>query len=164
MRKPKFMVMAVLCVAMLAGCQSKEPVETKDVSYELTFRNDTGVDISTLCLRPAVDNYKWTANLLQEEVWKNGNDVPIELTGKIPVTDKGWEVKVTFANGEDKDAEHIWEGVQIADDAEISFTMKDAATLADDKPDEENDTKEDIEDEIEDIEDIDTEEVSTKVE
>ena len=124
MKKLGFMVMAVLCAVGFTACGSKEPVETKEVSYELTFSNDTGADISELCLRPAIDNYSWTENLLQEELWKDGYEVPIELTGSIPVTEDGWEVKVIFA-GKEKE-EHTWKDVQIANDAKISFTMKEA--------------------------------------
>lgn len=167
MKKLGFMVMAVLCAVAFTACSNKGPVETKEVSYELTFSNDTGKDISQLCLRPAVDNYRWTENLLQEELWKDGYEVPIELTGSVPVTEDGWEVKVTFVGDkEDEKQEHVWKDVQIANNAKISFTMKEAVALSDDEAEKSDDTKEEtaIYNTEDKAEDIDKEEASAEKE
>ncbi|MBM6829536.1 hypothetical protein H9X85_07950 [Anaerotignum lactatifermentans] len=130
MRKFLLCLMTAVCLLGFSACGgSEQETEEVEISYSMTFVNDTGHDITSLQLRPTED-YDWTDNMLTEEVWQNGYEVPVSLSGMAPVTENGWQVKVVF----DEDVEHIWENVELGDGAAIEFTLEESdETAADDQ-------------------------------
>lgn len=121
MRKFWLCLMMVGCLLGFSACGGSEPeTEEVEISYSMTFVNDTGHDITSLQLRPT-EEYDWTDNMLSEEVWQSGYEVPVSLTGMAPVTENGWQIKVVFAEG----VEHIWENVELGDGVAINFALED---------------------------------------
>lgn len=118
MKKIAICLMMLFCMMGFSACGAKDAAEEVEISYTMTFINETGHDITSLQLRPTAD-YDWTENMLSEDVWQDGYEVPVSLSGKVPVTESGWEVKVTFAEG----AEHTWENITMEDGAEITFAL-----------------------------------------
>lgn len=119
MKKKSALFLALVCsLGILSGC-GKEPVPQQEVSYNMTFVNETGQDVSALKIRPT-EEYDWTNNLLQKDIWKTGYEVPVSLNGQVPVTENGWQVQMTFTNG----SENIWEDVTLKDADKITFSME----------------------------------------
>lgn len=88
MRKKLVLVLTLMCaVAAFAGC-GKEEVPQQEVSYNMTFINETGEGASALKIRPT-DEDDWTDNMLKESEWKNGFSVPVTLNGMVPVVENG---------------------------------------------------------------------------
>lgn len=124
MKKKSALFLALVCsLGVLSGC-GKESVPQQEVSYNMTFVNETGQDVSALKIRPTED-YDWTNNLLQKDIWKTGYEVPVSLNGQVPITENGWQVQMTFTNG----SENIWEDVTLKDADKITFTMESGQSL-----------------------------------
>lgn len=120
MRKKLVLVLTLMCaVAAFAGC-GKEEVPQQEVSYNMTFINETGEGASALKIRPTEDD-DWTDNMLKESEWKNGFSVPVTLNGMVPVVENGWQVQMTFTDG----TEQVWENVVLEDGDTITFTLED---------------------------------------
>lgn len=127
MRKFWLCLMMVGCLLGFSACGGSDTeTEEVEISYSMTFVNDTGHDITSLQLRPT-EEYDWTDNMLSEDVWQNGYEVPVSLSGMAPVTESGWQIKVVFDEG----VEHIWENVELSDGAAINFTLEEEDTSAD---------------------------------
>lgn len=104
----------------LTACSEaeKEPVETgKNVSVE--FINQTGEDVGILRIRPD-EEYDWSENLLQEEVWKQNYKMPVSLSGELPKAEDGWQVEMKFLDG----TEEIWQGVALEDNTTAVFSYE----------------------------------------
>ena len=119
MRKKLVLVLTLMCaVAAFAGC-GKEEVPQQEVSYNMTFINETGEGASALKIRPTEED-DWTDNMLKESEWKNGFSVPVTLNGMVPVVENGWQVQMTFTDG----TEQVWENVVLEDGDTITFTLE----------------------------------------
>lgn len=122
MRKIWLCLMMVCSLFGFSACGSSEPeTEEVEISYSMTFVNDTGHDITSLQVRPT-EEYDWTDNMLTEDVWQSGYEVPVSLSGMAPVTENGWQIKVVFAEG----VEHIWENVELGDGVAINFALEES--------------------------------------
>lgn len=131
MKKFWLCLMMICCLLGFSACGSSEPeTEEQEISYSMTFVNDTGHDITSLQVRPTED-YDWTDNMLTEDVWQSGYEVPVSLSGMAPVTENGWQIKVVFAEG----VEHIWENVELSDGASINFALEDSDDSAQENAD-----------------------------
>lgn len=132
MRKKLVLVLTLMCaVAAFAGC-GKEEVPQQEVSYNMTFINETGEGASALKIRPTEED-DWTDNMLQEAEWKNGFSVPVTLNGMVPIVENGWQVQMTFTNG----TEQVWENVVLEDGDTITFTLEDGTPAVTHMPAEE---------------------------
>lgn len=143
MRKKLVLVLTLMCaVAAFAGC-GKEEVPQQEVSYNMTFINETGEGASALKIRPTEED-DWTDNMLKESEWKNGFSVPVTLNGMVPVVENGWQVQMTFTDG----TEQVWENVVLEDSDTITFTLEDGTPSVTHMPAE--DVTNDAEDVLED--------------
>lgn len=132
MKKKLALVLTLMCaVAAFAGC-GKEEVPQQEVSYNMTFVNETGEGASALKIRPT-EKDDWTENMLKESEWKNGFSVPVTLNGMVPVVEDGWQVQMTFTDG----TEQIWENVVLEDGDTITFTLEDGVASVTHMTDEE---------------------------
>lgn len=143
MRKKLVLVLTLMCaVAAFVGC-GKEEVPQQEVSYNMTFINETGEGASALKIRPTEDD-DWTDNMLQESEWKNGFSVPVTLNGLVPIVENGWQVQMTFTDG----TEQVWENVVLEDGDTITFTLEDGTPSVTHMPAEDvtNDTEDVLDD------------------
>ncbi len=120
MRKKIILLLMVAVVGVMAsGCGARRNTAKEEVSYEMKFCNQTEQNVSELHLRPVAE-YKWTDNLLQDDLWENGFEVPVNIDGLVPVTD-GWQVKMIFENH----TEQIWKDVKLHDGDTLVFSLDD---------------------------------------
>ena len=108
--------LAVFAAVGMTACGGK--VETQEVDYDMTFENQTGIDVSKLEIRYA-DDADWSEITLAEDVWENGYQIPVSMEGQMPVAEDGWDVQMTF----DGDIEKVWEGVEFGDDIILAFSL-----------------------------------------
>lgn len=114
--------LAAVAAVGMAACGGEE-VEKQEVDYDMTFENQTGVDVSKLEIRYA-ENADWSEITLADGIWKNGYQIPVSMQGQMPVAENGWQVQMTFED----DIQKIWDGVQFADGNTFIFTMEDGET------------------------------------
>ena len=100
----------------MTACGGK--VETQEVDYDMTFENQTGIDVSKLEIRYA-DDADWSEITLAGDVWENGYQIPVSMQGQMPVAEDGWDVQMTF----DGDIQKVWEGVEFGDDIILAFSL-----------------------------------------
>lgn len=101
------------------AAEGEKAEETKKTSKrEVEIINNIGKDLSSARIRPS-DTSDWSANLLVEDVWKDGYALPITLKGDYPEGDAGWEVEVTYAEDSKTD---VWKGVPINTAKQITLT------------------------------------------
>ena len=114
------MFLAVFAAVGMTACGGKE-VETQEVDYDMTFENQTGIDVSVLEIRYAEDA-DWSEIALTDGEWKSGYQMPVSMKGQMPVAEDGWQVQMTFAEG---DIQKVWEGVEFQDDVVLTFSLTD---------------------------------------
>ena len=112
------MFLTVFAAAGMTGCGGRE-VETQEVDYDMTFENQTGIDVSVLEIRYAEDA-DWSEIALTDGEWKSGYQMPVSMKGQMPVAEDGWQVQMTFAEG---DIQKVWEGVEFQDDVVLTFSL-----------------------------------------
>ena len=112
------MFLAVFVAVGMTACGGKE-VETQEVDYDMTFENQTGINVSVLEIRYAEDA-DWSEIALTDGEWKSGYQMPVSMKGQMPVAEDGWQVQMTFAEG---DIQKIWEGVEFQDDVVLTFSL-----------------------------------------
>ena len=118
MKKRSFaMFLAVFAAVGMTACGGKE-VETQEVDYDMTFENQTGMDVSRLEIRYAEDA-EWSEITLTDSEWKNGYEMPVSMAGQMPVAEEGWQVQMTFG----EDIQRVWDGVEFADDTTFTFSL-----------------------------------------
>lgn len=119
MKKRIFALLLTFVAAMgMTACGGKE-VETQEVDYDMTFENQTGIDVSKLEIRYAEDA-DWSEIALTDGEWKTSYQMPVSMEGQMPVAENGWQVQMTFADGE---MQKVWDGVEFADDVIITFVL-----------------------------------------
>ncbi len=119
MKKRIFAMFLVAFAAVgMTACGGKE-VETQEVDYDMTFENQTGMDVSKLEIRYAEDA-DWSEITLTDSEWKNSYGMPVSMAGQMPVAEDGWQVQMTFADGEEP---MVWDGVEFADAEVITFSL-----------------------------------------
>ena len=119
MKKRILALLLVVSAAVgMTACGKK--VETQEVDYDMTFENQTGIDVSKVEIRYAEDA-DWTSIALTEETWQSGYEMPVSMKGQMPVAENGWTVQLTFA---DADIQKTWEGVEFGDDIILAFTLE----------------------------------------
>ena len=124
MRKRMFaLLLAAFAAVGMAACGGK--VETQEVDYDMTFENQTGIDVSKLEIRYAEDA-EWSEIELAGGTWENSYKIPVSMKGQMPVAENGWEVQMTFA---DTDIQKTWEGVEFGDDIIFAFSMSGTETV-----------------------------------
>lgn len=101
------------------GEDEKQPTIEK-ASVTVDFINQTGEDVGILRIRPA-EEYDWSENLLQEEVWKQNYEMPVSLSGELPEAEDGWQVQMKFLDG----SEETWQGVALDDSTTAVFSLED---------------------------------------
>lgn len=111
------LLLAVSAAAGMTACGGE--VETQEVDYDMTFENQTGVDVSKLEIRYAEDA-DWSEITLAEDVWENSYQIPVSMEGQMPVAEDGWQVQMTFA---DSEIQKVWEGVEFGDDIILAFSV-----------------------------------------
>ena len=112
------MFLTVFAAVGMTACGGKE-VETQEVDYDMTFENQTGIDVSVLEIRYAEDA-DWSEIALTDGEWKSGYQMPVSMKGQMPVAEDGWQVQMTFAEG---DIQKVWEGVEFQDDVVLTFSL-----------------------------------------
>ena len=112
------MFLTVFAAVGMTACGGKE-VETQEVDYDMTFENQTGIDVSKLEIRYAEDA-DWSEIALTDGEWKSGYQMPVSMKGQMPVAEDGWQVQMTFAEG---DIQKVWEGVEFQDDVVLTFSL-----------------------------------------
>ena len=112
------MFLMVFAAVGMTACGGKE-VETQEVDYDMTFENQTGIDVSVLEIRYAEDA-DWSEIALTDGEWKSGYQMPVSMKGQMPVAEDGWQVQMTFAEG---DIQKVWEGVEFQDDVVLTFSL-----------------------------------------
>ena len=85
----------------------------------MTFENQTGIEVSKLEIRYA-ENADWSEIALTDGEWKSSYQMPVSMEGQMPVAADGWQVQMTFADG---DSQKVWEGVEFADDVILTFAL-----------------------------------------
>ena len=120
MKKGILALLLVVSAAVgMTACGGKS-VETQEVDYDMTFENQTGIDVSKVEIRYAEDA-DWTPISLTEETWQSGYEMPVSMKGQMPVAENGWQVQMTFGESE---IQRVWEGVHFADEVTFTFTME----------------------------------------
>lgn len=110
--------LAVFAAVGMTACGGKE-VETQEVDYDMTFENQTGIDVSKLEIRYAEDA-DWSEIALTDGEWKSSYQMPVSMEGQMPVAKEGWQVQMTFAEGNSR---KVWDGVEFADGAVLTFAL-----------------------------------------
>ena len=111
------LLLAAFAAVGMTACGGKE-VATQEVDYDMTFENQTGMDVSRLEIRYAEDA-DWMEIALEDGVWENSYQIPVSMAGQMPVAENGWQVQMTF----DEDVQVVWDGVDFADDEILTFSM-----------------------------------------
>lgn len=124
--KKRMLAICTGCMMMLLGLTAcgGEEVPTEEADYSMVFENQTGRDVSKLEIRPSEDA-DWSEITLSDGAWKNSYEMPVTLQGQLPVTENGWQVQMTFADGSD-----IWEGVHFDDGVTFTFTLEEGEGTA----------------------------------
>ena len=118
MKKRSFaLLLAAFAAVGMTACGGKE-VETQEVDYDMTFENQTGIDVSKLEIRYAEDA-DWMEITLEDSEWKNSYQIPVSMQGQMPVAENGWDVQMTF----DGDVQKVWDGVEFGDDIILAFSL-----------------------------------------
>ena len=118
MKKRNFaLLLAVFAAVGMTACGGKE-VETQEVDYDMTFENQTGLDVSKLEIRYAEDA-DWSEITLTDSEWKNSYQMPVSMAGQMPVAEDGWQVQMTF----EEDVQMVWDGIEFADAEVITFSL-----------------------------------------
>ena len=112
------LLLAAIAAVGMTACGGKE-VKTQEVDYDMTFENQTGIDVEKLEMRYAEDA-EWSEITLADGIWQNSYQVPVSMKGQMPVAENGWQVQMTFA---DSDIQKIWEGVEFGDDIIMAFSL-----------------------------------------
>lgn len=112
------MLLAAFAAVGMTACGGKE-VETQEVDYDMTFENQTGIDVSKLEIRYAEDA-DWMEITLEDETWENSYQIPVSMAGQMPVAENGWQVQMTFGDG---DTTMVWDGIEFADAAVFAFSI-----------------------------------------
>ena len=112
------LLLAAIAAVGMTACGGKE-VKTQEVDYDMTFENQTGIDVEKLEMRYAEDA-EWSEITLADGIWQNSYQVPVSMKGQMPVAENGWQVQMTFA---DSDIQKIWEGVEFGDDIILAFSL-----------------------------------------
>ena len=112
------LLLAVSAAVGMTACGGRE-VETQEVDYDMTFENQTGIDVSKLEIRYAEDA-DWSEIALTDGTWGSGYQMPVSMKGQMPVAENGWQVQMTFADGE---IQKVWEGVEFGDDIILAFSL-----------------------------------------
>lgn len=120
MKKKLGLMVAIMGIALgVSACGENQDATTVDETITVNFINQTGEDVGILKIRPAED-YDWSENLLEEEVWKQNYEMPVSLNGVLPETEEGWQVQMKFLDG----TEEIWQGVAIQNNATAVFSYE----------------------------------------
>ncbi|WP_405726334.1 hypothetical protein [Anaerotignum sp.] len=112
------MFLAAFAAVGMTACGGKD-VETQEVDYDMTFENQTGINVSKLEIRYAEDA-DWSEIALTDGEWKNSYQMPVSMQGQMPVAEDGWQVQMTFA---DSDSQKVWDGVEFDDDVILTFAL-----------------------------------------
>lgn len=112
------MFLAAFAAVGMTACGGKD-VETQEVDYDMTFENQTGINVSKLEIRYAEDA-DWSEIALTDGEWKNSYQMPVSMQGQMPVAKDGWQVQMTFADG---DSQKVWDGVEFDDDVILTFAL-----------------------------------------
>ena len=120
--------LAVFAAVGVTGCGGK--VETQEVDYDMTFENQTGIDVEKLEIRYAEDA-DWMEIALEGGIWQNSYQVPVSMEGQMPVAKDGWQVQMTF----DGDIQKVWDGVEFGDDIILAFQLEGGSTLVETRTD-----------------------------
>ncbi|WMI81450.1 hypothetical protein [Anaerotignum sp. MB30-C6] len=120
MKKKLWLGVVLVCMAFgVSACgDDKEPTVAAE-SVTVDFVNQTGEDVGILRIRPA-EEYDWSENLLEEEVWKQNYEMPVSLSGVLPEAEEGWQVQMKFLDG----SEETWQGVDIQNNATAVFSFE----------------------------------------
>lgn len=118
-KKLGLMVMLMGIALGVSACGENQEATTADETITVNFINQTGEDVGILKIRPA-EEYDWSENLLEEEVWKQNYEMPVSLNGVLPETEEGWQVQMKFLDG----TEEIWQGVAIQNNATAVFSYE----------------------------------------
>ena len=110
--------LAVFAAVGMTACGGKE-VETQEVDYDMTFENQTGIDVEKLEIRYAEDA-DWSEIALADGIWQNSYQVPVSMKGQMPVAENGWQIQMSFA---DSEIQKTWEGVEFGDDIILAFSL-----------------------------------------
>ena len=113
------LLLAAVAAVGMTACGGGKKVETTEVDYDMTFENQTGIDVSRLEIRYAEDA-DWSEIGLTDGEWKTGYQMPVAMKGQMPVAENGWTVQMTFGGG---DAQMVWEGVEFGDDIILTFAL-----------------------------------------
>lgn len=113
--------LVLMAVLSMTACGEKA-VETQEVDYQMSFENQTGIDISKLEIRYAEDA-DWSEITLSDGIWENGYRIPVAMQGQMPVAENGWQVQATF---EGSDMQKIWSGVEFGDGLVFTFSLADS--------------------------------------
>ena len=114
------LLLAAVAAVGITACGGNE-LATTEVDYDMTFENQTGIDVSRLEIRYAEDA-DWSEIALTDGEWKSGYQMPVAMKGQMPVAENGWQVQMTFGGG---DAQMVWEGVEFGDDLVLTFGLDD---------------------------------------
>lgn len=117
-------ILALLLLTLGLTACGGEKIPTQEVDYNMTFANQTGLNVSKLEIRPTEES-EWSEITLSESEWKNSYEMPVSMQGQMPIAAEGWQVQMTFGESE---IQRIWEGVQFADEVTFTFTMEDGET------------------------------------
>ena len=112
------MFLAAFAAVGVTACGGEE-VATQEVDYDMTFENQTGIDVSKLEIRYAEDA-EWMEIALEGGKWESSYEIPVSMQGQMPVAENGWQVQMTFADGE---LQKIWDGVEFDDDIILAFSL-----------------------------------------
>ena len=111
------MLLAAFAAVGMTACGGEE-VATQEVDYDMTFENQTGMDVSKLEIRYAEDA-DWMEISLEDDTWASSYQIPVSMAGQMPVAEDGWQVQMTF----DDDEPCVWEGVEFDDAEVITFSL-----------------------------------------
>ena len=124
MKKRLFaLFLTVITAVGVTACGGEKPVETQEVDYDMTFENQTGIDVSKLEIRYAEDA-EWSEIELADGVWESSYKIPVSMKGQMPVAENGWQVQMTFEG----DIQRVWEGVAFDDNIILAFSLEGGAT------------------------------------
>ena len=115
-------VLAIFLAAFAAvgmTASGGKEVATQEVDYDITFENQTGIDVSKLEIRYAEDA-DWSEIALTDGEWRSSYQMPVSMAGQMPVAENGWQVQMTFADGS---SQKVWDGVEFADDVILTFAL-----------------------------------------
>ena len=112
------LLLAAVAAVGITACGGNE-LATTEVDYDMTFENQTGIDVSKLEIRYAEDA-DWSEIALADGEWKSGYQMPVAMKGQMPVAENGWQVQMTFGGG---DAQMVWEGVEFGDKIILTFAL-----------------------------------------